>query len=109
MTSRAGMLRTAAALAVLVLAAGCGAEEAADTGTQWQPPPLGCEQAGTPPPRQAGGLRRPGARLDPGRTYDVAVRTSCGTFRIRLDLEAAPNAAASFVSLVRRGFYNGTA
>jgi len=36
------------------------------------------------------------------------MRTNCGTFVIRLAVKTAPNTAASFVSLVRSHFYDGT-
>jgi cyclophilin family peptidyl-prolyl cis-trans isomerase len=56
------------------------------------------EQSG-PKPRKA---------LDPGRTYDVALETSCGAITIRLDQKTSPKTAASFASLARSGFYDDT-
>jgi cyclophilin family peptidyl-prolyl cis-trans isomerase len=38
----------------------------------------------------------------------VTLETSCGSFTVRLDQKAAPNTAASFASLARKGFYDGT-
>ena len=36
------------------------------------------------------------------------METNCGSFTIRLDQEQSPNTAASFVSLVKDGFYDNT-
>jgi peptidyl-prolyl cis-trans isomerase B (cyclophilin B) len=36
------------------------------------------------------------------------VETNCGSFTIALDVEKAPNTAASLVALARSGFYDGT-
>ncbi len=41
-------------------------------------------------------------------TYEVDVATSCGTFTIRLDQEAAPQTVSSFLFLARQGFYDST-
>lgn len=39
--------------------------------------------------------------------WDVTMRTSCGSFTIRLDTKRQPKTAASFKSLVESGFYDG--
>jgi peptidyl-prolyl cis-trans isomerase B (cyclophilin B) len=39
----------------------------------------------------------------------VTFSTNCGRFTIELDQKAAPATAASFVSLARKGFFDGTA
>jgi peptidyl-prolyl cis-trans isomerase B (cyclophilin B) len=67
-----------------------------------------CSVVRKPPPKADGGQKPPRVKLDPKRHYDVALRTSCGTFTIRLDARGSPNLAASFVSLVRKGFFNRT-
>jgi cyclophilin family peptidyl-prolyl cis-trans isomerase len=41
-------------------------------------------------------------------TYRVTVVTSCGALIIRLDPGRSPRATASFVSLARKSFYDGT-
>jgi cyclophilin family peptidyl-prolyl cis-trans isomerase len=46
--------------------------------------------------------------LDPAKTYDVTLQTNRGSFTIRLDQHSSPNATASFVALVKRGFFDGT-
>jgi peptidyl-prolyl cis-trans isomerase B (cyclophilin B) len=47
------------------------------------------------------------AELEEGKTYRLAVRTNQGAFTIELDRETAPCTSASFVSLARKGFFNG--
>jgi len=51
---------------------------------------------------------KPTRALDPAKTYDVVVRTNCGTFTIRLDQRQSPHTTASFVALVRAGFFDRT-
>jgi peptidyl-prolyl cis-trans isomerase B (cyclophilin B) len=67
-----------------------------------------CATVRKPPAKPNGGQKPPRAKLDPKRLYDVTLRTSCGRFTIRLDTRHSPNLAASFVSLVRKGFFNRT-
>jgi peptidyl-prolyl cis-trans isomerase B (cyclophilin B) len=69
----------------------------------------GCRDVPQPGPRADGGAEKPKGRLDPGTTYFVTLRTSCGNIAIRLDQKTSPKTAASFVNLVRTGFYDGTA
>ncbi|HEY6054395.1 MAG TPA: peptidylprolyl isomerase, partial [Gaiellaceae bacterium] len=38
---------------------------------------------------------------------DAVVKTSEGSFTIRLDVEDSPNAVASFEKLARKGFFKG--
>ena len=51
---------------------------------------------------------KPTTKLDLTKHYDVTIKTNCGDFTIRLDPAQSPNAAASFVSLVKHGFYDHT-
>lgn len=67
----------------------------------------GCEDVPPPEPRPDGGAKRPTGRLDPGKTYVVTLRTSCGAIAIRLDQKTAPRTTASFANLARTGFYDG--
>jgi peptidyl-prolyl cis-trans isomerase B (cyclophilin B) len=46
--------------------------------------------------------------LDPAKTYDVTFATSSGSFTVRLAVKTSPHTTASVVSLVRKGFYDGT-
>jgi cyclophilin family peptidyl-prolyl cis-trans isomerase len=50
----------------------------------------------------------PTTRLDPARTYTATFQTSCGSFSVRMDPSSAPIAAANFISLARKGFYDST-
>ena len=68
----------------------------------------GCRTVEQPTAKSDGGQERPRRRLDPDRTYRATVRTNCGDFTIELDVQSAPRTAASFVSLARAGFYDGT-
>jgi peptidyl-prolyl cis-trans isomerase B (cyclophilin B) len=52
------------------------------------------------------GTARPS--LDPAKTYDVTLQTTRGSFTIQLDQHTSPNASASFVALVKHGFFDGT-
>ncbi|HEX5910295.1 MAG TPA: peptidylprolyl isomerase [Thermoleophilaceae bacterium] len=68
-----------------------------------------CRRVQAPKPRAEGTQRRPpAANLAPGKRYDVTFRTNCGPFTIEVDQKAAPATAASFVSLARKGFFDGT-
>jgi peptidyl-prolyl cis-trans isomerase B (cyclophilin B) len=51
---------------------------------------------------------KPTGRLSSTKTYYVTLWTSCGNFTVEVDPKRSPNAAASFVSLARRGFYGKT-
>jgi cyclophilin family peptidyl-prolyl cis-trans isomerase len=45
--------------------------------------------------------------LDPDKTYKVTMETNKGDFTITLDQAQSPNATASVVDLVNKGFYDG--
>ena len=68
----------------------------------------GCREVPQPQPKPDGGRRPPRRPLDARKTYTATVRTNCGDFAIQLDLRSAPKTAASFVSLARSNFYDGT-
>lgn len=105
----------------VLLLAGCGggdddgasAESTPDTnpataGAKQTSAP-GCKRASAPEPRADGSLERPAvANLPTGKRYDVTFSTNCGAFTIQVDQQAAPATAASFVSLARKGFFDGT-
>jgi peptidyl-prolyl cis-trans isomerase B (cyclophilin B) len=94
-----------------------GAPSERDQGAEQQPtqaveqpaeePAGACEQPDQPPPRDGGGQRKPES-LDPAKTYEVVLETSCGAFTIRLDQKTSPEAAASFAALARDGFFDET-
>ncbi len=68
----------------------------------------GCADVSKPKPRAASHLQAPTERLSAGSTYRVLVETNCGNFTITLDQKTSPNTTASFVSLVRKGYFDNT-
>jgi cyclophilin family peptidyl-prolyl cis-trans isomerase len=104
-----------ALLAVLAFAA-CGDDDSdsgggaggggADTAAQGDAEE--CADVRAPEPKPDGGARKPKGKLDPAKTYEVELDTTCGDFTVTLDVEGAPNTAASFAALARSGFYDGT-
>ncbi len=94
-----------------VALSGCGGDEAGGSNEAPLPEDLagaGCRQADPPRQRPDGGQSPRAPLLDPAKTYDVVFRTSCGPFTVRLDVSTSPKSTASFVALVRRGFYDNT-
>jgi len=87
--------------ALALLAAGCGG------GSDSQTTP-GCDDVDAPAPRDDGGQTAPTASLDASKTWTLTFDTSCGTFVVTLDLDSAPNTAASLVSLARAGYFDDT-
>jgi peptidyl-prolyl cis-trans isomerase B (cyclophilin B) len=98
--------RLAASLCAVALLAGCGGSKKAATTTSTPAPP-GCTSASPPAPAERTRTKPKGA-LDPAKTYRVTIKTNCGSFVIRLAVGESPHTTASFVSLVRSGFYDGT-
>ena len=47
------------------------------------------------------------ATLEDGKTYQVAVKTNKGDFTFKLATDISPCTTASFVGLVRKGFFDG--
>jgi cyclophilin family peptidyl-prolyl cis-trans isomerase len=93
---------TLVAAALLALTACGGASKQAATTTTG-----GCSTVSAP----STGKRdeaRPMKLLDPAKTYDVTAQTNCGSFVIRLAVKTSPKTAASFVSLVRAGYFDKT-
>jgi cyclophilin family peptidyl-prolyl cis-trans isomerase len=97
-------------------AASCGADDDGGGGSSGEQEAAaepeeaqgGCRNVDEPAPRPDGGARKPSGKLDTGRTYRVVLSTSCGEIAIRLDQKSSPKTAASFASLARQGFYDGT-
>jgi cyclophilin family peptidyl-prolyl cis-trans isomerase len=107
-----------AVLAAVVLA-GCGGDD--DGGGDAAPTDVtiratetseesavSCRDVEQPEARPEGTLSAPTAILNEDKTYEVRVETSCGEFTITLDPKASPNAAASFVALVKADFFDDT-
>ncbi len=99
---RSFRLSAAAALVLFLAACGGGSKSASTT-----PDANGCIPVKSPTPER----RReapPTAALVASKTYDVTFRTNCGSFTIRLANKISPKTTASFVSLVRKGFFDQT-
>src|SRR5215212_1089290 len=103
--------------AVALVAAGCGDDDDGGASTENKEPSASapaeqdqgrCKDVEQPATRDDGGQQRPKEPLDASKTYDVVLKTSCGSFTIRLDQNTSPNAAASFVALARDGFFDKT-
>ncbi len=93
-----------AAVALALVAAGCGGSKKAATTTRDQ---NGCIPVNTPDASQRS-EQKPTTKLDPAKTYDVVFQTNCGSFTIRLGVSAAPVTTSSFASLVQKHFFDGT-
>ena len=108
----------AALVALAIVAAGCGGDDEDESGASEEPAATetqpaekqqaGCKDVAQPTPRDDGGQKKPTRTLDASKTYEVVFETSCGAFTIRLDQKTSPQAAASFVSLARNGFFDET-
>ena len=68
----------------------------------------GCQDVEAPDPREDGGETQPTEPLDPSKTWTLTFATSCGEFVVTLDVEGAPETAASLVALAEDGFYDDT-
>jgi peptidyl-prolyl cis-trans isomerase B (cyclophilin B) len=99
----------ALALTALLLPACGGKKAAAPTTTQTaaQPDASGCATVDQPKPEDRSGPKS-FPKLDPAKTYDVVLKTNCGSFTIRLAVRTSPKTTASFANLVRRGYFDGT-
>jgi peptidyl-prolyl cis-trans isomerase B (cyclophilin B) len=99
------------ALALLLVAPGCGGDDEPDAivpATETSAASGACASVDAPEPRKDGGETAPSERLDPEKTWTLTFDTSCGTFVVTLDPAAAPATAASLVSLARAGYYDDT-
>jgi peptidyl-prolyl cis-trans isomerase B (cyclophilin B) len=89
-------------LGLFVLAAGCGGDDEPSAGGGE------CESVEAPAAREDETREAPSEELDADRSYSLVLETSCGSFTIGLDLERAPNTAASLVALARDGYFDST-
>jgi peptidyl-prolyl cis-trans isomerase B (cyclophilin B) len=98
------------ALSLALAVAGCGGGGKKDntSTSKTASAPGGCQRVHKPAPKPDGGAHRPVSALNPRKTYDVTLKTSCGDITVRLDLKASPTTSASFVSLARSGFFDNT-
>jgi len=67
----------------------------------------GCRKVSAPSPKGPQHLKKPTLKLDPAKTYELAVETNCGSFTIRLDPSHDPKTSASLYYLAKQGFYDG--
>jgi peptidyl-prolyl cis-trans isomerase B (cyclophilin B) len=104
------------ALLAALFVAGCGDDDSdtagsgggADTTETTAQSDQECAKVEAPAAKPDGGAKKPTGKLDPAKTNTVTFQTSCGDFTVTLDVEGAPNTAASFASLARSGFYDDT-
>jgi peptidyl-prolyl cis-trans isomerase B (cyclophilin B) len=96
-------------LAVLALAAcGGGGNSAAKTAGTAVATVAGACRPASPPAATDRSEPKPTQPLDPAKVYDVTLQTNCGSFTIRLAVKTSPKTTASFVSLVRKKYFDGT-
>jgi peptidyl-prolyl cis-trans isomerase B (cyclophilin B) len=100
----------ALALVVAIALAGCGggddSAKKADTAATSTQTSTGCAKVSEPAPKQAK-ESKPKTELDPAKTYVATISTNCGDFQITLDAKRAPKTGGSFVSLAKKGFFDG--
>ena len=98
------------AIAVLLLAAGCGGAKQVATGETHggSARSASCQVVDDPPARGPAILGAPKTLLDPSRKYTLTFDTTCGTFVVRLDQKLAPHTAASLVALARKHYFDDT-
>ena len=115
------LLRRVLPLLAALLLVACGGDSgggkkaektATPAGTATQAPSSGGGDDTGCKPAQPGKAKvpkpaKPSGKLAAGKTYVVTVETNCGTFAITLATKKAPKTDASFVSLVKQGFYDG--
>jgi cyclophilin family peptidyl-prolyl cis-trans isomerase len=93
-------------LAIVCLLAACGGGKKGG-GTTAAQATNGCTSVNAPS-TGARSHAKPTTSLDPSKTYDVVIKTNCGSFTIQLDQKQSPNAAASFVALVQAKYFDQT-
>jgi peptidyl-prolyl cis-trans isomerase B (cyclophilin B) len=98
----------ASAVALVLLAAGCGDEGSDAEPASSAPAAAGCRDVDVPAARDGGDATAPTEQLVAAKTYRLVFTTNCGRFTVTLDQEAAPKTAASLVALARDGYFDGT-
>jgi cyclophilin family peptidyl-prolyl cis-trans isomerase len=94
-------MRRVGLLALVCVLAGCGGGKSGGSSEN------GCTNVSAP----SGSSRteaKPTTSLDPAKTYEVVMKTNCGSFTITLDQKQSPHATASFVSLVKHKYFDKT-
>ncbi len=90
----------AATLAVLAAGVSVGSTTAATQAA-------GCPKVKAPKPRSES-RKKPKQLLNAHKTWTATLKTSCGSFAIRLDVKDSPHTVASFVSLARSHYFDNT-
>jgi cyclophilin family peptidyl-prolyl cis-trans isomerase len=93
-------------LVLVVAAAGCGGS--GSSGGEQSSSVTSCQDVEAPDPKPDGGQTAPTEPLDASLTHVLVFETSCGSFEVTLDLESAPDTAASLVALTKSGFFDKT-
>jgi cyclophilin family peptidyl-prolyl cis-trans isomerase len=103
------VLRRLSLLGLVCLLAACGGKGGSTSAqtTQTETGANGCTSASMPSTKARTGTK-PTAPLDASKTYNVVMKTSCGSFTIRLDPKQSPNAVASFVKLAQAKYFDKT-
>ncbi|HUG64084.1 MAG TPA: peptidylprolyl isomerase [Gaiellaceae bacterium] len=95
-----------ALLLLVVLAAGCGGGDDDADGGEVTTPVTECQDVEAPEPREPGTNEAPsGTLVEP---HALVFDTNCGTFTVALDLQSAPETAASLVALAESGYFDDT-
>lgn len=93
-------------LAIAAMLIGCGGSGSDQKKAVDSKSPCQAVPAAKPRPELAR-QRRPATVLPEGSVWDATVTTNCGSFTVRIDSAISPKAAASFVQLAQKGFYDG--
>jgi cyclophilin family peptidyl-prolyl cis-trans isomerase len=112
---RTPSLQRALLLVTAVVLAGCGGGNKSGSPSTTAPPETttavqaaagGCTKATQHTHDRT--LSNEHLKLDASKTYRLVFDTNCGSFTVTLKPDLAPNAAASLVSLAKRGFFDDT-
>ena len=101
------MRRLLPLLGLVCLLAACGGKSGGSSNGGTETDANGCVSVSAPSTNARTGSR-PATPLDATKSYDVVVKTNCGSFTIRLDPKQSPNAVASFVKLVQAKYFDKT-
>ena len=95
-------------IGAVLLIAGCGGGTATSTTSITVAGSRSCAHTTQPAARTPLTLKPPATRLGPTKRWTLEFVTSCGTFVVALTPRTSPRAAASFVALARRGYFDRT-